>query len=167
MTVISRLLPRAVLALATLSVATLVFAQTTTKGALKIDHPWSRATVVGQTAGGAFMKIENTGTAPDRLVGASTPAAASVQLHTMAMDGDVMRMREVPAIDLPAGQAVELAPGRFHMMLVGLKAPLKADGKVPLTLKFEKAGEVQVELSVQPAIGVRAASHMAPDNHQH
>jgi copper(I)-binding protein len=106
------------------------------------------------------MKIENTGKAADRLVGASTPAAERVELHTMAMDGNVMRMREVAAIDLPPGQTVALEPGRLHLMLMGLKSPLKADTKVPLTLKFEKAGEVQVELKVE-------AADAGPGGHQH
>lgn len=162
-----RFLSRIAVATLALGAATLVLAHSYTKAQLKIGHPWARATVAGQSAGGAFMKIENTGSTPDKLIGASTPAAASVQLHSMAMEGEVMRMREVPAIELPPGKTVELAPGQFHMMLMGLKAPLKADDKLPLTLKFEKAGDVEVEVSVQPAQGVRAASHMEPDVHQH
>ena len=83
----------------------------------------------------------------------------------MSMDGNVMKMREVDAIDLPPGQTVELKPGQLHLMLQGLKAPLKADGKVPLTLKFEKAGEVQVELKVEP--GAPAAAGSAAEAHRH
>jgi len=98
-------------------------------------------------AGGAFLKIQNQGGA-DRLLAASSSAAGMVQLHSMAMDGNVMKMREVEAIELPAGKTVELKPGGLHIMLMGLKAPLKAGSSVPLTLKFEKAGAVTVNLTV-------------------
>jgi len=134
-------------------------------GALKIEHPWSRPTVAGQPAGGAFMTVHNGGATADRLLGASTDAADHVELHTMAMDGNVMRMREVPAIDLPAGQTVALQPGQFHMMLQGLKRPLAAGERVPMTLKFEKAGEVKVELAVQG--GSAGASAPGAMVHQH
>lgn len=149
-------------ALALAAAALAAAAHSYTAGALKIAHPWSRATVPGQVAGGGFMKIENTGSAADRLVGASTPAADHVELHTMTMDGNVMKMREIPAIELPAGKTVVLEPGQLHMMLMGLKAPLKADSTVPLTLKFEKAGEVKVELKVE-AMGAGPAA----SGHQH
>ena len=128
-------------------------------GALKIDHPWARVTVPGQQAGGAFLSVQNTGGAADRLLGGSSPAG-HVELHTMAMDGNVMRMREVPAIDLPAGETVDLQPATtHHLMITGLKAPLKQGDSVPLTLRFEKAGEVQVTLKVQAA---RSADQRPP-----
>jgi len=121
-------------------------------GTLKIAHPWARPTVPGQPAGGAFLKLQNTGPSADKLVGGSTPAAANVEIHRMAMEGDVMKMREIGALEIPAGQTVELKPGDLHLMLTGLKAPLQPGTMVPLTLKFEKAGEVKVELKVeQPA----------------
>jgi periplasmic copper chaperone A len=119
-------------------------------GSLRIVQPWARATVAGQTAGGAFLRIENGGAA-DRLLSASAPVAGSVELHTMAMDGDVMRMHAVPAIDLPAGKTVEFEPGGLHIMFIGLKAPLAEGATIPLRLKFEKAGEVQVTVKVQAA----------------
>ena len=114
---------------------------------VKVEQPWARPTVEGQMAGGAFLKIQNQGGA-DRLLAASSSAAGMVQLHSMAMDGNVMKMREVEAIELPAGKTVELKPGGLHLMLMGLKSPLKEGSKVPLTLKFEKAGEVKVEVPV-------------------
>ena len=89
--------------------------------------------------------------APDRVVSASSPVAERVELHETIRDGDVMRMREVEAIELPAGQTVELKPGGLHLMLMGLKAPLKAGETVPVTLKFEKAGDVTVQLNVEGA----------------
>ncbi|MED5620351.1 copper chaperone PCu(A)C [Ideonella sp. BN130291] len=146
------------------SAAVAALAHGYTAGALKIGHPWARATVAGQATGGAYLKLENTGSTPDRLLGGSTPAAERVELHSMSMEGNVMRMREVPAIDIPAGQTVELKPGQFHLMLVGLKAPLAADAKIPLTLKFEKAGEVKVEVKVESMVPGSAASG---GGHQH
>ena len=134
-------------------------------GTLKIGHPWARMTAPGQPSGGAFLKLNNTGTAADRLLGGSTPLADHVELHSMSMEGNVMKMREVNAIDVPPGQTVELKPGAWHMMLIGLKAPLKAGDKVPMTLKFEKAGEVKVELKIEEVAPGAAASGAA--GHQH
>ena len=86
-------------------------------GSLKIDNPYTRITVAGQKVGGAFMKVENKGAA-DKLIGATSTVAKEVQLHTMSMDGNVMRMREVKAIDVPANGEVKLAPGGLHLMLM-------------------------------------------------
>ena len=123
-------------------------------GELKIEHPWARPTVPGQSAGGAFLSVNNTGRAADRLLGGTSPAAAKVEVHEMRMDGDVMRMRELTALELPAGKLVKLAPGGLHVMLVGLKAPLKIGDKVALKLRFEKAGEIDLILNVEskPAV---------------
>jgi copper(I)-binding protein len=93
------------------------------------------------------MKIENKGTA-DQLVSASSPVAGEVQLHEMAMDGNVMRMRQVKDIALPAGGALELKPGGLHLMFMNIKAPLAAGETVPVKLKFAKAGEVEVKVPV-------------------
>jgi copper(I)-binding protein len=118
-------------------------------GSLEIDSPWARATPPSAPAGGGFLKITNTGTAPDRLVSASSPAAEMVQVHEMKMDGSVMRMREVEkGLEIPAGGTVTLAPGGFHLMMMGLKGPLKQGTNVPVTLVFEKAGKIEIELSV-------------------
>lgn len=123
-------------------------------GNIKIGHPWARPTVAGQMGGGGFLKLTNlakeSGKA-DRLISASADFAERVELHTMTMDGDVMRMRQVDAIDIPAGQTVELKPGGFHLMFMGLKKPLAKDSRVPLKLRFEKAGEVMVEIKVESA----------------
>lgn len=115
---------------------------------VKVEDPWARATPPGAKIGAAYMKITSGGAA-DRLVGASSPAAAKVELHVTEKKGDVMRMREVKAYDIPAKGSFELAPGGAHLMLVDLKAPLKEGAKVPMTLRFEKAGEVKVELQVR------------------
>ncbi len=117
-------------------------------GAIAIGHPYARATVPGQPAGGGYLKLDNKGAA-DRLLSASAGVAGSVELHSMSMEGDVMRMRQVDAIDLPAGKSVELKPGGLHIMFIGLKAPLKAGDSFPMKLKFEKAGEVTVEVKVE------------------
>jgi len=118
-------------------------------GALKIDQAWVRPTVPGQGTGGAYLSVSNSGPAADRLLGGSSPAAARVEVHEMRMDGNVMRMRELTALNLPAGKRIQLAPGGLHLMLVDLKAPLKIGDKVPLKLRFEKAGEIDVMLQVQ------------------
>jgi copper(I)-binding protein len=123
----------------------------------KIEQPWARPTVQGQVAGGGFLRIVG-GASADRLVGARADAAGRVELHTMTMDGDVMRMRQVDAIDVPAGRTVELKPGGLHLMFMDLKAPLTNGTRFPLTLRFEKAGEVQVQVQVQPLPPAGAAA---------
>jgi len=125
-------------------------------GALKIGHPWARATVAAN--GGAFLSVDNTGATADRLLRASTDVAAKTELHTHIKDGDIMRMRPVEAIDLPAGKKVMLEPGGYHVMLLGLKKPLKEGERFPLTLEFEKAGKVTVEIAVDKP-GAGAAEH--------
>ena len=134
---------------------------------VKVEAAWVRPTVAGQAAGGGFVKITG-GAAADRLLGGSAAVSKAVELHSMQMDGDVMRMREVPAIDVPAGQVVELKPGGLHLMFMGLKQPLKAGDSFPLTLRFEKAGEVKVDVKVsaQPPAGA-AAGHGGPGAHKH
>ena len=119
------------------------------QGALVIQHPWARPTVAGQSAGGGYLAIRNTGSVADRLLGGTAAGATSVELHQMRMDGDVMRMREIKALELPAGKLVTLAPGGLHLMLTGLTAPLKIGDKLPVKLRFEKAGEVELVFHVQ------------------
>ena len=138
-------------ALATLGLAALAaHAHTFKLGAIEIGHPYARATAPGQPAGGGYLSLSNAG-ANDRLLSASAEVSKAVELHTMTMEGDVMRMRQVEAIELPAGKKVELKPGGLHIMFIGLKAPLKQGDKFPLKLKFEKAGEVTVEVNVEVA----------------
>ena len=117
-------------------------------GQLKIENPYARATVPGQKAAGGFMKIENKGSA-DQLIAASSPVAGEMQLHTMTMDGNVMKMREVKAIEVPANGTVELKPGGLHLMFMDIKSPLKAGEAVPVKLKFQKAGEVEIKVPVR------------------
>jgi len=118
-------------------------------GDLKIDHPWARATPKGASVGGAYMKITNTGTTPDRLVGGSSAVSGRFEVHEMSMDNGVMRMRPLKdGLEIKPGQTVELKPGSFHIMLLDLKQPLKENERVKGTLTFEKAGSVEVEYAV-------------------
>ncbi|WP_376088494.1 copper chaperone PCu(A)C [Roseomonas sp. CCTCC AB2023176] len=138
---------RAVLLAAALLAALPARAQETVAGEVAILRPWSRPALQGGTAAG-FMTLRSTGAA-DRLLSATTPAARLAELHSMTMDGGVMRMRPVEGIAVPAGGTVTLAPGGLHLMLIGLAAPLRAGDRVPVTLTFERAGNVQVELTVE------------------
>lgn len=127
-------------------------------GDIDIAHPYARVTGAGQSTGGGYLKLDNKGR-DDKLLSASAAVSANVELHSMTMDGDVMRMRQVDGIALPAGKTVALEPGGFHIMFVGLKAPLKAGAKFPMKLKFEKAGEVEVIVNVEaPKPGAAAAA---------
>lgn len=127
-------------------------------GAIDIGHPYARATAPGQPTGGGFLKLSNQGEA-DRLLSASADVSDGVELHVMKMEGNVMRMRQVDAIELPAGQTVELKPGGLHIMFTGLKAPLKEGTSFPMTLRFEKAGEVTVEVKVEKTKAAPAVHH--------
>ena len=123
---------------------------------LRIDHPFTRATPPGAKVAGAFMTIANQGKDADRLIKVASPAADLVQIHEMAVVGGIMKMRAVQGVDLKPGATTELRPGGFHVMLEGLKQPLRQGDKIPLTLTFEKAGSIEVNVDVE-AMG--AASH--------
>jgi copper(I)-binding protein len=128
-----------------LSVST--HAQEVKVGSIRVDNAYTRATVPGQQVAGGFMKIENKGAA-DQLISASSPVSGDVQLHEMTMDGNVMKMRQVKEVVVPAGATVELKPGGLHLMFMNIKAPLTAGDTVPVKLKFAKAGEVEVKMPV-------------------
>jgi len=123
---------------------------------VKVEDPWTRATPPVAKVAAGYLKI--TSGAADRLIGASSPVAARVELHVVEMKGGVMRMRQVNGYDIPAGGSFELSPGGAHLMLVDIKRPFKEGAKIPLTLRFEKGGEVKVELQVR-ALGASAHSH--------
>ncbi len=130
-------------------------------GALEIGHPWARATPPTAPTGGGYLSVKNTGTEADRLISISSPAAGTVQVHEMKMEGNVMRMRELDGpLEIKPGETVTLAPGGMHLMMMGLKEPLKQGEKVPLTLVFEKAGKIDVELVV-------VAMGATPGHHEH
>lgn len=130
-----------------------VFGHDFRQGNLLIDHPYATPSLAGTPLGSVYFKsIRNQGSVPDRLVFASTPLAARVEIHRMHMDGKVMRMREVPALDLPAHTGVSLrhgGAGTHHLMLVDLKKPLKDGDRFDLELVFENAGKRQVSVWVQ------------------
>jgi periplasmic copper chaperone A len=136
--------------------ATTARAEDVKAGDLVITQGWSRATPGGARTGGGFLTIENKGSAPDRLIGASADVAGKVEVHEMAMHDGVMKMRPVEGgLTIDAGKTVKLAPSGYHLMMTDLKSPLKQGDKLPLTLQFEKAGKVAVTLDVQ---GVGAAA---------
>ncbi len=134
--------------------------------AVKVDGAWARATVQGQKGTGAFMSL--TAKEATQLVGISSPAAGVAEVHEMKMEGDIMKMRAVPALDLPAGKKVELKPGGYHVMLMDLKAPLAKDSTVPVTLLFKDAKGVESRLELKlPVSAVAPAGAAAPAEHKH
>lgn len=153
-----------VFALAALGVATStpIGAEPYRAGSITVSDAWARETAPAQKAGGGFMIIDNAGNRPDRLLSATSGVADKVELHTVSMDGGVMRMRPVAGgIAIPARGKVELRPGSFHIMFMGLKVPLRRGESVPVTLRFAQAGTVTARLAVQP-IGA-----MGPDGGHH
>jgi periplasmic copper chaperone A len=119
-----------------------------------IDNPWSRATPPGAQTAAGYMTIRNASANAERLLGASSPASEKVETHVTIRDGDISRMREVKGYDIPAKGAFELKPGGAHLMFVNIRKPFNAGDKVPLTLRFERAGEVKIELRVEPLGGM-------------
>ena len=135
---------------------------------VKVEDGWARATVQGQKATGAFMKI----TAPQttRLISIVTPVAGVAEIHEMKMDNGVMKMRALPeGLDLPANKSVELKPGSYHLMLMDLKAPLMKDSSVALTLTFKdaKGKETQQQISVPVTAGAPAKQMSGHADHKH
>ncbi|GGE37946.1 hypothetical protein GCM10011360_27200 [Primorskyibacter flagellatus] len=125
--------------------------ETVRAGALEISGAFTRATLPNAPVAGGFMTIANTGQNEDRLLSATSPIAGRVEIHEMAMEGDVMRMRALPdGLALPAGDTVTLAPGGYHLMFMELKQALPEGDSVPVTLRFRDAGEVDVTLTVGP-----------------
>jgi len=137
---------------ATLLAAAPAWAQVT------VDQPWVRGTVAAQKVTGAFMTL--TAAKDSRLVAVSSPVAGTVEVHEMKMVDDVMRMRQVPALELPAGKPVALTPGGYHLMLFQLKQQLKDGDKVPLVLEVEDAAKVRSSIKVEALVKpLNAAAH--------
>jgi copper(I)-binding protein len=147
---------RLALCLASACFTTLSLAQSIT-----ITEPWARATVPGQKATGAFMTL--TAKSNSKLVAASSPAAGITEIHEMKMDKDVMRMSAVPALELPAGKAVELKPGGYHVMLMDLKGPLADKSSIAMTLTLEDTKGQKSHVDVQ--VPVRAMTPMSMHKH--
>ena len=131
---------------------------------VSVSAPWVRATVAQQKSTGAFMQLQSPKAL--KLVAVSTPLAGVAEIHEMAMDGTVMRMRAVDALDLPAGRAVDLKPGSYHLMLMDLKSPIQDGQTVPLTLVFEGADKKRETVQVQATARALSAAPK-PDLHQH
>ena len=158
----SRKLTLAILAVSLALTGLSAAAQT---AAVKVDGAWARATVQGQKASGAFMSL----TAKDatQLVGVSSPVAGVAEVHEMKMDGDIMRMRAVPVLDLPAGKKVDLKSGGYHIMLMDLKAPLAKDSSMPLTLLFKDTKGVESKLELKVPVSTTAPGSKAPAAAEH
>ncbi|ODT76810.1 MAG: hypothetical protein ABS76_30010 [Pelagibacterium sp. SCN 64-44] len=136
-------------------------------GDIVISGAFTRATLPNAPVAGGFLTLTNAGAEDDVLVSASAEIAAETQIHEMAMQGDVMKMRQLAdGLAVPAGESVVLAPGGFHIMFMGLKAPLMEGDSVPVTLTFAKAGSVTISLAVGAnAANAPAESHAAPMSH--
>ena len=125
-------------------------------GDLRISQAWARATPPGAITGAAYLTVTNASRAPEQLLGAASPAAAKVEIHRMSIADGVMRMAAAKAgVAIPAGQSLELRPGGYHLMLSGLREPLRPGARILVTLKFARAGSVPVELSVRELNGAR------------
>jgi hypothetical protein len=132
-------------------------AQSSARDSLRIEHPYARPTPPGARTGGAYLTIDNRGNEPDRLLRVATPAAGVAEIHSMAMEGNVMRMRAVAAVEIPAHATTALKPGGYHVMLMDLKQPLVVGQTIPLSLTFAKAGRIDVTARVEPPESDRSA----------
>lgn len=140
---------RPILALAAALLTNVALADDYRVGAIQVDHAHARPTVAGQSSGAAYLSIENKGSSSDKLLTVSSPVAKSAEVHNTVMDGNIMRMREVSQLELqPAARVVMTSGDGYHIMLVGLKKALVPGEKVPLSLRFEKAGKLDIEAVV-------------------
>lgn len=147
-----------------LGFTTVVFAAD--QGSLHIEQPWAAETPPVAPTGAAYLHIVNAGVA-DRLLHAKTEMASYVELHTTIMDGGVMRMRKLEALDVPGGTTVKLEPGQVHIMLIDLKQPLRAGQSFPLTLEFEKAGMLEVQIPIRPRAEMPSTMKQPMPGHGH
>jgi len=125
------------------------FAHDYSAGALQIEHPWSRALPPNAVTGAVYLGLHNQGKTADRLLSAQTPQATKTEIHTMLQLGEVMKMQKLDSVGIPASGDTKLAPGGTHLMLFGLHKPLVAGERFPLTLQFEQAGKVEVEVMIE------------------
>ena len=115
---------------------------------VEIENPWARATAPGAKTAAGYMVIRNRSASPDRLVRAESPVAARVETHVHIKEGDVLRMREVKGLDIPANASLELKPGGAHLMFMDIRRPFREGETIPVTLEFESASTIKVELHV-------------------
>lgn len=147
--------------------ASAAFAHDYKVGPLVIEHPWSRATPRGANVAGGYLKISNTGTTPDRLIGGTAATAKRFEIHEMSMTDGVMRMRELKnGVEIPAGATVELKPGSYHVMMMDLSKPFTKGDRVKASLTFEKAGKVDIEFTVEAIGGAPPGADKAKE-HKH
>jgi periplasmic copper chaperone A len=132
-----------------------------TRGSVTVAHPWARATPGGAKVGGAYLEIKAAAGKGDRLIAAHSPAAGKAEIHNHIMDGGIARMRRVEVIAIAGGKSVVLEPSGYHVMLMDLKQPLKEGDLLKLTLVFERAGEIEVDATVEPigAMGPHGLHH--------
>ena len=128
------------------------------KGDLQIRHPWARATPPGTSVGVGYLEIRNNGAQPDRLLSATSPAARQVEMHITEHAGEVARMRQLRAFEVPARERLSLEPSGAHLMLIDVVQPLKKGERFPMKLRFERAGEIDIEFEVQE-LGSRHSRH--------
>ena len=117
---------------------------------MKVVQAWARATAPGQQVAGAYLQI--TSAVPAKLIAASSPVAGSVEIHSMRLEGGIMKMRQLRDLDLPANKTVKLEPGGLHLMLLDLKAPLKPGDRVPLRLTVQRANQSSLEMEVRAEV---------------
>lgn len=135
-------------------------------GQIEIGHPWARMTPAGAKVGGGYLSVTNKGAEPDRLVSATAAVADRAEIHEMTVKDGVMNMRMLTdGVDIPAGDEVKLAPGGLHLMLIGLKQPLKEGDSFKGTLTFEKAGTVDVDFKVEGMAGPKGAAPAGTEDH--
>lgn len=131
-----------------------------TVGSITVMHPWARATPGPAKAGAGYLGLKNSGTTADRLIKAESSLSKRTEIHTHIMEDGVMKMTHLEeGIEVPAGKEVMFEPGGFHVMFMGLKAPFKEGGMLPVTLYFEKAGKIEVELAVK-GVGAKSDDKM-------
>lgn len=149
---------------ALLLLSSTVFAHSYTAGDLAIGHPWARATPGPVKTGAAYLSLQNNGKTADTLNGVDGEVADRIEIHNHINENGVMKMRRVDSVDVNPGQRVALQPGSYHIMLIGLKKPLAAGQSFPLTLHFQRAGDVKVDVKVE-AVTTDAPAAASHDSH--
>ena len=140
----------AILGAAYVALNSAAFAHDYEVGPIRIEHPWSQVVPKGASVAAGYLEIENTGTAPDRLIGGSSEIAGRLEIHEMKMEGDVMKMRPLAAgLEIAPGKTVKLEPGGYHLMFFDLKEPPVKGKMFRATLVFEKAGRADIEFDVE------------------
>ena len=136
-------------------------------GDIALEHPWSRATPAGAPVAAGYVTLKNSSAAADKLVSATADVAGKVEVHEMAMDNGVMKMRQIPGIEIPAGQTLALKPGSYHVMLMDLKQQVKDGDTVPITLEFVSLDNKKHTMEIKAPARPLNASAASADGHKH